>query len=342
MIRRWVLPVALLVVAFLLLPPPTPVGGQANVIRLATLVPDGSVWDRILREMGSEWSRSTEARVTLRIYPGGVAGDEPDIVRKMRIGQLQAAALTTAGLANIDPGFEMFGIPMFFDSYAELHAVLEKMEPILRQRLEAKGFVLLNWGHGGWVYFFTKNPVQTVADLKRAKMFAWAGDDQMVQLWRANGFQPVALAATDILTGLQTGMIDALPTTPLAALSLQWFRSTPYMVEVGIAPLVGGLVVTKQAWNRISAGDRTKILAACRKVERRLAVEVPRQDTTAVAEMQKRGLKIARVGPEVAQEWRATAEAFASRMRGGGGAADLIDQARRERDAFRQRQRSPR
>lgn len=318
---------------------PAAARAQSSVVKLATLVPDGSVWDKILREMGAEWSRATEGRVTLRIYPGGVVGDEPDMVRKMRIGQLQAAALTTAGLADIDSGFEMFGIPMFFESYDELHAVLGKMAPILAQRLDAKGFVLLNWGHGGWVYFFTKHPVRTVADLKRAKMFAWAGDDQMVQLWKANGFQPVALAATDILTGLQTGMIDALPTTPLAALSLQWFRSTPYMVEVGLAPLVGGLVVTKQAWNKVSAADRARILAACRRAEQRLASEVPRQDTSAVVEMQKRGLKLSRVDAGVAAEWRATAEAFAARMRGSGGAADLIDLARRERDAYRRRQR---
>jgi TRAP-type C4-dicarboxylate transport system substrate-binding protein len=301
------------------------------------LVPDGSVWDKILKDMGAEWSSATQNRVQLRIYPGGVAGDEPDMVRKMRIGQIQAAALTTSGLADIDPGFEVFGIPMFFDSYPGLHAVLDKIEPVLRQRLDAKGFVLLNWGHGGWVYFFTKGPVSTVDELRKTKMFAWAGDDNMVQLWKANGFQPVALAATDILTGLQTGMIDALPTTPLAALSLQWFRTTPYMVEMGLAPLVGGLVVTKQAWNKISEADRAKIQAACRKAEHRLQVEVPRQDTTAVLEMQKRGLKLTHVPPELVGTWRSTAESFAASLKQRGGGGELIELARRERDAFRAR-----
>ena len=107
--------------------------------------------------------------MSLRIYPGGVAGDEPDVVRKMRIGQLHAAALTTAGLADIDPAFQMFNIPMFFDSYPELYAVLDKMEPLLKQRLEAKGFVLLNWGHGGWVHFFTKQPVDNIDALKKTQ-----------------------------------------------------------------------------------------------------------------------------------------------------------------------------
>ena len=242
---------------------PTPAEPQAPiVIKLATFVPDGSVWHRAMRVMGAEWAQATGGRVQLKVYPGGVAGDEPDYVRKMRIGQIQAAAITTAGLAQIDNAFQMFGVPMFFDSYPELYAVLDKMTPILKQRLEAKGFVLLNWGHGGWVYFFTRNDAHTVADIKKTKMFAMAGDDRWVQLWKSNGYSPVALAPSDILTGLQTGMIDGTPTTPLLALTLQWYRQTPHMVGLGMAPLVGGLVMTKAAWNKISPADQAKIQAA--------------------------------------------------------------------------------
>ena len=314
----------------------TPASAQ-QVIKLATLVPEGSVWDRMLRTTGSEWSQSTGGRVTLRVYPGGVAGDEPDVVRKMRIGQLQAGALTTVGLAEIDPAFQLFNAPMFFDSYGELGAVLDEMAPMLRKRLEAKGFVLLSWGHGGWVYFFTKKPVQTVAELKATKLFAWAGDDRMVQLWKANGFHPVALAATDIMTGLQTGMIETFPTTPLLALTLQWYRITPNMVGVGMAPLVGGFVVTKSAWDKISPADRTAIQAAAQKGERHLAVEVPRQDTTAVAEMEKRGLKVVRVGDAGRAEWRSTAAAFAAGMRGSVIPVDVLEAATKARDAYRKR-----
>jgi TRAP-type C4-dicarboxylate transport system substrate-binding protein len=275
--------------------------------------------------------------VTLRVYPGGVAGDEPDVVRKMRIGQLHAAAITTAGLADIDPAFQVFNIPMFFTSYPELFATLERLEPVLRQRLEAKGFVLLAWGHGGWVYFFTKDPVASVDGLRKTRMFAWAGDEQMIQLWKQFGFQPVALAATDIMTGLSTGMIDAYPTTPLLGLTLQWYRQTPNMVSMGLAPLVGGLVMSKSAWARVSEPDRGKILAACARMERRLLVEVPRQDTTAVAEMQKRGLKVNAVNAANAAQFRATAERFAAGMAGSKVPSDVLELARRERDAFRRR-----
>src|SRR5439155_19377662 len=157
---RWlVMALALVSLATL---PPAAARAQTAVVKLATLVPEGSVWDKALREMGAEWTTATQGRVKLQVYPGGVAGDEPDVVRKMRLGQLQSGAITTAGLASIDPAFNLFNIPMFFSSYPEMFAVLEKMEPILKRRLEERGFVLLMWGHGGWVYFFTKPPVASV------------------------------------------------------------------------------------------------------------------------------------------------------------------------------------
>jgi TRAP-type C4-dicarboxylate transport system substrate-binding protein len=332
-IRRLFL--ASLLVAAALVASAAAAGAQTNVVKLASLVPDGSVWHKILQGTGAEWSAATGGRVTLRIYPGGVAGDEPDMVRKMRIGQIQASALTVIGLASIDDSFMIFAIPTMFDSYGELLYVLDRMKPALKQRLEAKGFVLLNWGHAGWVHFFTKKPVQTAAEMKKLKMFVWAGDDRMVQLWKEIGFQPVALAATDILSGLQTGMIEAYPTTPLAALSLQWYRSTPYMVESGLAPLVGGLVMTKQAWMKISEADRAAILTACGKAEDRLEREIPAQDSVAVVEMEKRGLTVTTVKPEAKADWEATAQAFASKMRGSLVPAEILDLALKARESYR-------
>lgn len=310
---------------------------QGTVIKLATLVPEGSVWDKAMREMGAQWSASTQNRVTLRIYPGGVAGDEPDVVRKMRLGQLQASAVTTAGLASIDPAFHIFNIPMFFSSYPELYATLDALEPVLKKRLEDKGFVLLSWGHGGWVYFFTKAQVADAAGLKKTKMFVWAGDEQMVQQWKTLGFQPVALAATDIMQGLQTNMIDSYPSTPLLGLTLQWYRQTPNIMGLGLAPLVGGLVVNKSAWNKISPADQLKIQQACRRMEQRLKVEVPKQDTTAVNEMQKRGLKVNPVKPADVTAFSSIADQFAAGIPGSRVPADILAAARKARDDYRKK-----
>jgi len=311
-------------------------GAEPQVIKLATFAPDGSVWYKVLKELEADWTRETQGRVALRIYPGGVAGSEPDMVRKMRIGQLQAAAITSAGMTAIDDAFQIFGVPMLFESYDELFWVLDRMEPVLSKRLEAKGFVLLNWGYGGWAHFFTRGPVQSVADVRKLKIFVPAGDDRTVQLWKQNRFHPVALAETDILTGLQTGMIDALAIPPLAALYYQWFRHTKYMVHGGLGPLVGGLVVTRQAWDKISEADRARMLKACEKAERSLEAGIPRRDTTAVQEMAQRGLQVIRLTPESAGQWKAEALSFADKIRGTV-PPEALDLALRERDAYRRR-----
>ncbi len=312
-----------------------PAASGRTLIKMASLVPDGSVWGKILKDMGAEWQEATDGEVALRLYAGGVAGTEADVVRKMRIGQLHAAALSVAGLSDIDEGFEIFEIPMFFDSYDELFHVLEKTRPVLEKRLAAKGYVLLHWGQGGWVHIFSKQPVRSVGDLKKLKIFSVADNEAMLRLWRQNGFQPVSLAVTDMLTGLETGMIEALPTTPLAALSLQWFRKTPYMQDLGLAPLIGATVITPRAWKRLSPEDQGALKAAAVKTEKRLMAEIPDQDRRAVEQMSQRGMSVVEVTEEQEREWRATAEDFIELKMQSIEARELLDLARRERDAFR-------
>jgi TRAP-type C4-dicarboxylate transport system substrate-binding protein len=319
-------------VAFVVLLAPD---ATAAPLKLATLVPDGSIWDIALKEMSSEWSGATDGRVALRIYPGGVAGDEVDVVRKMRIGQLHAAALTVGGLSEIDEAFAVFATPLMFESDDELQHVLARLGPEFERRLEAKGFVLVHWGHAGWVHLFSKRPASTLGDVKAMKMFAWAGDDARVQLWRRSGFQPVALASTDILTGLQTGLIEAYPTPPLAALSLQWFRETPYMSEIPLGPLVGAVVVSKQAWERIDEADRAALLRIAKRYERRLATEIPAQDQKAVEEMKTRGLEV--VAVEDSAAWKQAAEEFVATSRGELVPAGVLDSVLAEIAASRRK-----
>jgi len=305
-------------------------------VKLATLAWDGSPWHKRLQEMGDEWQQKTEGRVRLNIYPGGVAGDDPVLVRKIRVGQLHAGALTVGGLGEIDPAFSLFAVPMFFDSFEEFTYVLEKMTPVLKERLDEKGFVLLHWGYGGWVHIFSKRPVRTVDDLKGLKMFTWAGDDSLVQVWKSNGFRPVALESTDILVGLQTGMIEGMPTPPLAALISQWFRQTPYMLSPGVTPLVGATVVSKRAWNQISERDQAVILEAARAAESRLAVEIPQKDLESIEAMKKRGLTVIDVSSgQQAEAWRATAESFASGVRSSIVPAEIFELALKYRTEFR-------
>jgi TRAP-type C4-dicarboxylate transport system substrate-binding protein len=312
-----------------------------DVLKLATLAPQGSVWDTTLRAMGGEFAKTSGGAVELRLYPGGVAGDEADVVRKMRLGQFQGAALTVTGLAEIEPAFALFHLPMLFDSWAEVDHVLAELRPELERRLEAKGYALLLWGHGGWVHLFSRQPIRDVADLKRQKLFAWAGDDAGVQSWRVRGYQPVPLAATDVTMGFQTGMIDVVPTTPIAALSLQWFRQTPYMQGLGMAPLVGGVVVRLDAWRKIPAPARDGFAAAIAAAERTFAVEVPKQDAGAVEQMKARGLSVIELDDAQRAEWRREADEFARAARQGAVPPEILERARAALAALRAAGKTP-
>jgi TRAP-type C4-dicarboxylate transport system substrate-binding protein len=310
----------------------TPAIASAQTIKLATIVPENSIWDKNIKQMGAEWSQATGGRVTLTVYAGASQGDEATVLRKMRLDALQAAAFTGGGLAGIDPAFNLFSVPFFFESYDELNAVTEALTPVLSRRLEAKGFIFTNWGHGGWTQVFTKNPVKTVADLKKTKLWTSSGNDQMVQWFKANGFEPRALSMTDIMTGLTTGIVDAVPTTPLAALLFQWYKQTPNMLDIGLTPVVGAGVVTKKAWNMIPAADRPKLLAAAAVLQKRLQDDVPKQDAAAITEMQRRGLTVAKAsGPE----WRKETDSLAATMRGQMVPKEIFDEGVRARDAYR-------
>jgi TRAP-type C4-dicarboxylate transport system substrate-binding protein len=306
-----------------------------RAIKLATVVPDGSIWDKNLKQMAEEWKEATGGRVTVTIYGGASQGDEATVLRKMRLDALQAASFTAVGLGSIDAAFNVFDVPFFFESYDELNYVTAKLTPTIAKRLDAKGFVLLNWGHGGWTQIFTKRPVKTLDDLKSIKLYTSAGNDRMVQWFKANGFQPRAMAMTDIMTGLTTGMIEGLPTPPLVAQLFQWYRQTPYMLDIGLAPIVGASIITKKAWNAIPAGDRPKLLASAAGVEKRLQAEVPRQDQAAVADLMKSGVTVTKAN---GAEWRTEADALAKTMRGEMVPPEIFDLATKARDEYRKKQ----
>lgn len=306
-----------------------------TVVKLATLVPEGSVWEKALRTMATEVKQATEGRVTLRIYPGGVAGDEPDIVRKMRVGQLQGGTLTSTGLGYLDEGFKILEVPMYFESDEEVAHVLEALAPVMSERLERKGWIFLNWGHTGWVRFFTTEPASSVEEFKRLKLFVWAGDDGMLAFWKQNGFRPVPLAITDALTGLQTGMIQAMPSTPLASLSLQWFRHAPHMIDTPVLALMGATVIDAKTWKKLEPRDREALRAAGRRMEAFLASEVPLREREALEEMSRRGLTIHE--QDVAEErgWREVAGLFAATMKESRVPVEVFRVAEGARAAFR-------
>ncbi len=312
---------------------------QGVTIKLGTQAPTNSMWHKALTEMGSAWSKATDKRVTLTVYPDGRAGDEATTIRKMRpaVDSLQAGLLTIGGLAEIDDAFNALGMPFFFETDEEELAVQKKLEPRLEQVLQAKGFHLVSWGTGGWIQLFSKKPLRTLADVKSAKLYASKTDDRMVQWYTRNGFNPVPLLIADIAPQLKlpTGMIDTAPNTAYLALTTQIFGDAKYMLDLHIAPLVGAMIVSNATWTKISPADQKAVTDAARAMETRIRTEAPKQDTDSIAAMTAKGLQVIKLDPKAAAEFRAAATDLIKTMRGGMVPADVFDLALAERDAFR-------
>ncbi len=249
------------------------------------------MWHKALKQFEADVRTATGGRVVIRVI-GAAQDDEATMISNMKIGRQHAASITAVGLASVDNAFNIFTIPMFFSTYDEYRAVRAKLEPMLKSKLEAKGLVLLNWGDTGWVYLFSKDPVPNVDALKKTRLYTSAGDDQFVQLYKQNGFNPRPLPFSEVQSGLMTGLLDAVPSTPLATLAFQWYRNVPNMLDLGLGPLAGATVIDAKIWNTIAEADRQQVLAVARKIQDGLDRDVPQQDDQARAEMLKRGLKV--------------------------------------------------
>jgi TRAP-type C4-dicarboxylate transport system substrate-binding protein len=282
-------------------------GAPALTIKLGTVAPANSSWDLVLRRLAADWSRISDGEVELKIFPGGIAGDEPGMIRKMRIGQLHAATLTAGSLNDIYPGALALATPMLIRTNDEMIAVLGEVAPFLEQHLEQRGFVALMWAPIGWVKFFARQPVRTLADLRRQTL--WVGDAGAAEIraWQQAGFNVVALPVTEVTTALQSGMIDAYLTSPLAAASFQWFGIAPHMNDLSLAPLYGALLINKRVWERVPESIRPRLRAVARAAAERLSATAHEQDDLAVHVMRAHGLQVHEATAALEQDWQQVA-----------------------------------
>jgi TRAP-type C4-dicarboxylate transport system substrate-binding protein len=307
----------------------------AQTIKLGTLAPEGSPWYHIIRDMTDAVKEGTNGKVRFRIYAGGVAGDDPDMVRKMRVGQLHAATLTGAGLNQIAPEIQALMMPMMLDSYKELDYVMDRITPELEAILKAKGFKVLNWGDAGWVHFFTQKPVVHTEDLRPLRLFVWSGTPAIVEAWKDAGYFPVPLAATEIHTGLQSGLINVVPTTPIAALSFQWFGLAKHMTDINWAPLIGATVISMRKWQRIPDDLKPILVKAARVAGARIRDETRQLSHEAVEVMKKHGLVVHQVPPDVAALWESRARAGYPKLIGQVVPAEMVAEVERLRNEYR-------
>jgi TRAP-type C4-dicarboxylate transport system substrate-binding protein len=299
-------------------------------VNLGTLAPRGSVYHQSLQAMAEAWRQAPGGGVRLVIYPDGTQGGEADMIRLMRVGTLQAGLFTVVGLSEIEPGVSgLQGVPMLFRSLDEFEYVNDKLRPMLEKRLADKGFVVLFWVDTGWIRYFSKEPMLTPDDLKRMKVFSWAGNSDDVNILRHAGFNPVALETSDILPGLQTGLINAVSVPPIFALAGQLDTRAPHMLKLNWAPLVGACVVKKATWDKIPAEAKDALLAAAEKAGKEIRNSSRKENEEAVAAMQKRGLHVHEPSPEQVKAWQTEAERSYPEIRGRIVPADIFDEVQR-------------
>jgi TRAP-type C4-dicarboxylate transport system substrate-binding protein len=327
--------------AIVLLAAVAPVFAAPVRINLGTLVPANTSWYKALADLGDRWNKETNGQVTLQLYGAGSQGDEASMITKMRpaVGTLQAVFLMPAGLAEVDEAFNVLSLPFFLETPEEEAAVEKALTPVIEQRLQGKGYHLLCWGSGGWVQLFSKNPLKTLADVKKAKLYTskGKGSEEWVKWYVNNKFNPVPLLPAEIPGALRVanGQIDTAPYPPYLALSTQIFTQAKYMLDVHIAPLSAALIVSNTAWNNISAEDRAKVTAAAQAFETRVRLEAPKQDDTSVAAMKTKGLTVISLDAKAAAEFHDAANQLVTTMRGTMVPNDIFDVALKARDGVR-------
>ncbi len=308
-----------------------PAGAAEKMMRinLGTLAPRGSVYHQSLQSLVEQW-RKTAGGVKLVVYPDGTQGNEADMVRLMNVDALQAGLLTSVGLSKIEPA--VVGLqyaPMLYRDLDEVDAVQEQLRPLLEKRMQEKGYEVLFWVNAGWVRYFSCQPLSTPEDLKKMKVFVWAGDVVQMDMMRKAGYRPVGLETGDILPGLKTGLINTAAVPPIFALAGQLDLNAPHMLDLNWAPMVGACVVKKDAWDTIPDDTRRPLLVSAATAGKEIQAKSRTEGEQAVAAMQKRGLTVHPVAPEMEAQWRAAAEQLYPDIRGQLVPSDIFDEVQR-------------
>lgn len=305
-------------------------------IRLGTLAPNGSSYYKHLQAMGEKWKQVPGGGAALTIYPDGTMGGEGDMVRRMKLGQLQAALVTASGLSEIEPSIAgLQSMPMVFRSLEEVDFIGGKLQPMLEKRLAEKGFIVLFWSDTGWVRFFSKQPVVNPDDLKKTKLFVAANRAAEENIYRSAGYHPVPLEVTDILPNLQTGLINAVAMPPSIALALQVDKAAPNMLDLNWVPLVGAAIITKKSWDTLPAESREAMRKIAADAGKLIKADGRREGVESVEAMRKRGLKVHPVTPETEAKWKQTAESVYPKIRGTTIPAEIFDEVMNQLKVFR-------
>lgn len=274
---------------------------EAHTFKMATLAPNGSTWMEEIHKAADKISKQTDGRVKFKFYTGGIMGSAKSVLKKIRINQLHGGALTAGDLAEIYPDIQIYGLPFLFRSYAEVDYVRDKMDGVIRKGMKKQGMVLLGISDGGFAYFMSDTPVSAVNALRNKKVWLPEGDEIIQTAYEIIGIAPVPLSLADVYTGLQTGMIDTIGTSPIGALAFQWHTRLKYVSDIPLIYLTGNLVIDQKAFNKISPRDQAIVLEVMNDAMTTLGKINRDNEEQARLALQKQGINFISISRE---EWQ--------------------------------------
>jgi len=290
------------------------VAAEPTTLKLASLAPEGSAWARLLTRFADRVEQQSAGRLRIKLQQGASAGDEREMVRKMRFGELAGAALTQIGLSLIQSEVLVLELPFLIKTYEELDYVRARVEPGFRKRFEERGFVFLGWGDVGPVHLFSALPIRSRADLRQLKLWAWL-DDPIARALFAEMNQPgVPLALPDVLPSLKGGVINACYGSPLATLALQWYTQVKYMISVPLTQSIGAAVLSKRELDRLPADLQAILVDNARTLAAQITRQVREDNVKALAALKRAGLVVIDAPPEVLRDFQAAALAVRPKL----------------------------
>ena len=274
--------------------------------KLATVAPDGTAWMREMRAGAELIEERTDGRVQFKFYPGGVMGNDAQVLRRMRVGQIHGGAFAVSGMLDRYSAISLYGVPLLIRSHDEIDYVRQRMDPSLHQGLEDAGFISFGFIEGGFALMMANEPMRSVEDMRRRKVWIPEGDQASVVALEALGLSPVVLPITDVLTGLQTGLLDIVAASPTVALVLQWHTKIRYVTDLPVVYSMGIFALDARSFRQLSEGDQQVVRDVMTDVVQRLDRQARTDNAQAREAMENMGIEFVQVDPQGVSEWRAT------------------------------------
>jgi len=275
-----------------------------QVIKIATLAPDGSAWMKELRVAATEVQAGSQGRVQIKFYPGGVMGSDSVVLRKMKLGQLQGGVLTSSELAATYPDAVVYSLPFLFDTWSQVESVRPQIDPVLAKGFETKGLKMLGASNVGFAYLMGTRPLRSRADMSGIKLWVPQNDEIAERTFKLGGISPIPLPLGDVFTSLQTGLVDTVANTPSGAIALQWHGKVKSMIDLPLSFVVGFMVMDLKSWQKLPPADQAVVGKAFANAAQRMDANIKRDDAAALVAMKKQGLLVAPLDAPETARWR--------------------------------------